>query len=53
MARRTADERREHVLGQLQAYAAAGATRAYLQVLDLDGLDDIALLAAEVLPQVA
>jgi F420-dependent oxidoreductase-like protein len=33
-------------------YAAIGADRVYLQVLDMDDLDHIALLAAEVLPHV-
>ena len=37
-------------LGQL---AAAGATRAYLQVLDLTDLDHLELIAAEVMPQLA
>ena len=33
-------------------FAGAGATRAYLQVLDLHDLDHLELLAAEVMPQV-
>jgi F420-dependent oxidoreductase-like protein len=37
----------------LERYAAVGATRAYLQVLDLHDLDHLALLADEVLPAVA
>ena len=40
------------VIDKLRAYADAGASRAYLQVLDLDDLDHLALLAAEVLPHV-
>ncbi|MBV9936424.1 MAG: LLM class flavin-dependent oxidoreductase, partial [Actinobacteria bacterium] len=40
------------VVERLQAFAAAGAQRAYLQVLDLDDLDHLELLAAEVLPHV-
>jgi F420-dependent oxidoreductase-like protein len=41
------------VVDRLGAFAAAGAERAYLQVLDLADLDHISLLGAEVLPQVA
>ncbi|MGH9245534.1 MAG: LLM class F420-dependent oxidoreductase [Acidimicrobiales bacterium] len=41
------------VVERLQAYAARGADRAYLQVLDLGDLDHIRLIAAEVLPNVA
>jgi alkanesulfonate monooxygenase len=33
-------------------FAAAGATRLYLQVLDLDDLDHLELIASEVMPQV-
>ncbi|MBX6388185.1 MAG: LLM class F420-dependent oxidoreductase [Frankia sp.] len=40
------------VVEKLAAYGKAGATRVYLQVLDMDDLDHIALLAAEVLPHV-
>jgi len=36
----------DHAAEQLAAYAAAGATRAYLRVLDLRDLDHIALLGA-------
>lgn len=38
---------------RLQAFAEAGATRAYLQVLDLADLDHLALIAAEVAPALA
>ncbi|HZQ84841.1 MAG TPA: LLM class F420-dependent oxidoreductase [Acidimicrobiales bacterium] len=38
------------VVERLQTFAEAGAQRAYLQVLDLDDLDQLELLAAEVLP---
>jgi F420-dependent oxidoreductase-like protein len=41
------------VVEKLRAYGAAGATRAYLQVLDLDDLDHLRLVAEEVMPQVA
>ena len=41
------------VVERLQAFAALGATRAYLQVLDLHDLDHLALIASEVLPHVA
>jgi hypothetical protein len=37
-----------HAIG---GYAAAGATRMYLQTLDVDDLDHIELIAAEVAPQ--
>jgi F420-dependent oxidoreductase-like protein len=43
----------EQVAEQLQEYAAAGATRAHLQVLDLDDLDHVRLIGAEVAPLVA
>jgi F420-dependent oxidoreductase-like protein len=42
----------DEIIGKLQGYADAGATRAYLQVLDLDDLDHVALIAAEVMPHV-
>jgi alkanesulfonate monooxygenase SsuD/methylene tetrahydromethanopterin reductase-like flavin-dependent oxidoreductase (luciferase family) len=42
----------DQVVEQLGEFAALGAERVYLQVLDLDDLDHLALLAAEVLPQV-
>ncbi len=38
---------------RLKAYAAIGAETIYLQVLDLDDLEHIELLATEVLPQVS
>jgi len=41
------------ILERLRAYAEAGASRAYLQVLDLHDLDHLALLGAEVLPEAA
>ncbi len=58
---RRADELREHgaagtpaeVVARLQAFSAIGAQTAYLQVLDLDDLEHLDLLAAEVLPLVA
>jgi F420-dependent oxidoreductase-like protein len=40
------------VLEKIGAYAKVGADRVYLQVMDMDDLDHIALLAAEVLPHV-
>ena len=40
------------VVAHLGRYAEAGAERAYLQVLDLDDLDHLRLLAAEVMPHV-
>jgi alkanesulfonate monooxygenase SsuD/methylene tetrahydromethanopterin reductase-like flavin-dependent oxidoreductase (luciferase family) len=42
----------EEVVAKLQAFADAGAERAYLQVFDLDDLDHIRLLGREVLPKV-
>jgi hypothetical protein len=41
------------VVERLRAYAGAGATRAYLQLLDIDDLDHVRLLAAEVAPHLA
>jgi F420-dependent oxidoreductase-like protein len=41
------------VVEQLRAYADAGAERAYLQLLDIDDLDHVRLLATEVLPHLA
>jgi F420-dependent oxidoreductase-like protein len=38
------------VVERLQAFAALGATRAYLQVLDLHDLDHLGLIAEEVAP---
>jgi F420-dependent oxidoreductase-like protein len=43
----------QEVLDTLGAWAGAGVTRVYLQVLDLDDLDHLRLLAAEVLPAAA
>ena len=43
----------EEVLETLGRYRDAGATRAYLQVLDVDDLDHLALVADAVLPAVA
>jgi F420-dependent oxidoreductase-like protein len=37
----------------LRSYAAAGATRLYLQTLDLDDLDHLRLVAEEVMPKVS
>jgi F420-dependent oxidoreductase-like protein len=39
------------VVDAIGAYAAAGASRMYLQTLDVDDLDHIELIAAEVAPQ--
>jgi F420-dependent oxidoreductase-like protein len=39
------------VVDAIGAYAAAGATRMYLQTLDVDDLDHVELVAAEVAPQ--
>ncbi len=40
------------VVDKLGRFAEAGASRAYLQVLDLSDLDHLELIASEVLPQV-
>ena len=40
------------IVDRLGAFAEAGLTRAYLQVLDLHDLDHLELLATEVMPQV-
>jgi F420-dependent oxidoreductase-like protein len=40
------------VVERIAAFGEAGAERAYLQVLDLNDLDHLALLASDVLPQV-
>ena len=40
------------IVDKLGAYAEAGATTAYLQILDLADLDHLDLLASQVLPQV-
>jgi len=58
---RKPDELRDHgaagtpdeVVARLQAFAGIGAETIYLQVLDLDDLEHIELLAAEVLPRVS
>jgi F420-dependent oxidoreductase-like protein len=43
----------DEVVDRLGAFAGAGASRAYLQVLDLDDLEHLDLLAAEVAPQLS
>jgi F420-dependent oxidoreductase-like protein len=40
----------EEVITRLAEYGKAGASRSYLQVIDMDDLDHIALIAAEVAP---
>jgi alkanesulfonate monooxygenase len=40
----------EETVDKVKAYAAAGAERIYLQVLDLDDLDHVRLIAESVLP---
>jgi F420-dependent oxidoreductase-like protein len=42
----------DEVVARIKAFGELGATRAYLQVLDLSDLDHLRLLAAEVLPHV-
>jgi F420-dependent oxidoreductase-like protein len=41
------------VIERLQGFAAAGAEAMYLQILDLDDLDHLRLIATEVMPEVA
>jgi F420-dependent oxidoreductase-like protein len=41
------------VVDKVGRYAEAGASRIYLQLLDLSDLDHVALVASEVMPQVA
>jgi alkanesulfonate monooxygenase len=43
----------DEVIARLREFAAAGASRVYLQLLDVHDLDHIDLLAREVLPAVA
>jgi F420-dependent oxidoreductase-like protein len=43
----------EEVIARLQEYGRAGASRSYLQVIDLDDLDHVALIGAEVMPHLA
>ena len=43
----------DEVVGQLQAFAGIGAQTVYLQVLDLDDLEHVGLLATDVLPRVS
>jgi F420-dependent oxidoreductase-like protein len=43
----------DEVVARLQEFAAVGAESVYLQVLNLDDLDHIALLSEEVLPRVS
>jgi F420-dependent oxidoreductase-like protein len=58
---REVDELREHglcgtpdeVVAKLERFADVGASRAYLQVLDLSDLDHLALVAEQVLPRVS
>jgi F420-dependent oxidoreductase-like protein len=40
----------EEVLARLDEFRRAGASRSYLQVIDLDDTDHVALIAAEVMP---
>jgi alkanesulfonate monooxygenase len=42
----------DEVVTKIKAFVDAGASRMYLQVLDLDDLDHLELLAAEVMPAV-
>jgi F420-dependent oxidoreductase-like protein len=41
----------DEVVAKIQAYAAEGAARVYLQVLDVDDLDHLSLVAEQVVPR--
>jgi alkanesulfonate monooxygenase SsuD/methylene tetrahydromethanopterin reductase-like flavin-dependent oxidoreductase (luciferase family) len=41
----------DEIVDKIGRFAALGASRVYLQVLDLDDLGHLELIAAEVLPQ--
>ncbi len=41
----------EEVIARLEEYRQAGASRSYLQVIDLDDLDHLELIAGEVMPR--
>jgi F420-dependent oxidoreductase-like protein len=41
----------DEVIARLEQYRQAGASRSYLQVIDLDDLDHLELIAAEVMPR--
>ena len=41
------------VVRKLESFAQLGVTRVYLQMLDIDDLDHVALVASDVLPRVA
>ena len=43
----------QEVVTRLLEYRDAGASRSYLQVIDLDDLDHVALIAAEVMPHLS
>jgi F420-dependent oxidoreductase-like protein len=43
----------EEVVARLEEYRDAGTSRSYLQLIDLDDLDHVALIAAEVMPHLA
>ena len=43
----------EEVAERLAEYGDAGASRSYLQVIDLDDLDHVALIASEVMPKLS
>jgi F420-dependent oxidoreductase-like protein len=43
----------EEVIARLEQYRQAGASRSYLQVIDLDDVDHVALIAEQVMPHLA
>jgi F420-dependent oxidoreductase-like protein len=43
----------EEVIARLEEYRDAGVSRSYLQLIDMDDLDQLALIATEVMPHLA
>jgi alkanesulfonate monooxygenase SsuD/methylene tetrahydromethanopterin reductase-like flavin-dependent oxidoreductase (luciferase family) len=43
----------DEVAARIDGYAAIGAERVYLQVLDLSDLDQLALIASDVVPKIS
>jgi hypothetical protein len=40
-------------VARLESFARLGVTRVYLQILDIDDLDHVALWASDILPRVS
>jgi alkanesulfonate monooxygenase SsuD/methylene tetrahydromethanopterin reductase-like flavin-dependent oxidoreductase (luciferase family) len=43
----------QEAAARLREHGCAGVSRSYLQIIDPDDLDHVALIAAEVMPEVA